>query len=108
MVPKYEPPQRPPPNPRLLSVQSIISKYTIRSHSSSFEADDELSATSAESFRMSARSSIDTGDGSPPDGRYPGEDNRPTSTKELSGWYMYAFAAETYVICGESSFVSLL
>lgn len=24
-----------------------------------------------------------------------------TSTKELRGWYMYAFAAETYVICGE-------
>lgn len=24
-----------------------------------------------------------------------------TSVKELRGWYMYAFAAETYVICGE-------
>lgn len=24
-----------------------------------------------------------------------------TSTKELRGWYAYAFAAETYVICGE-------
>jgi UMF1 family MFS transporter len=32
--------------------------------------------------------------------RYPGEDTRPTSSKELAGWYMYAFAAETYVICG--------
>ena len=31
---------------------------------------------------------------------YPGEDTRPTSDKELAGWYMYAFAAETYVICG--------
>ncbi|GAW27081.1 putative autophagy-related protein 22 [Rosellinia necatrix] len=99
MLPQNEQPRRPPPNPRLLSVQSIASKYSIRSHSSSFEADDELSSTTAESFRMSPRLSIDDGDGSPPDRRYPGEDNRPTSAKELSGWYMYSFAAETYVIC---------
>jgi len=33
---------------------------------------------------------------------YPGEDTRPTSTKELAGWYMYGFASETYVICGMS------
>ena len=32
--------------------------------------------------------------------RYVGHDARPTSPKELLGWYMYAFAAETYVICG--------
>ncbi len=95
--------QRPPPNPRLLSVQSIASKYSIRSHSSSFEADDERSTTTTESFRMSPRPSIDTGDTSPSDHRYPGEDTRPTSTKELSGWYMYSFAAETYVICGKFS-----
>lgn len=37
----------------------------------------------------------------PPAVRYPGEDTRLTSRKELAGWYMYAFAAETYVICGE-------
>lgn len=35
--------------------------------------------------------------------RYPGEDTRPTSLKELGGWYMYSFAAETYVICGALS-----
>jgi MFS transporter, UMF1 family len=103
MAPQNEQqPRRPPPNPRLLSVQSIASKYSIRSHSSSFEADDERSTTTAESFRMSPRPSIDSGDSVPPNRRYPGEDTRPTSTKELSGWYMYAFAAETYVICGES------
>jgi UMF1 family MFS transporter len=32
--------------------------------------------------------------------RYPGDDTRPTSPKELAGWYAYAFAAEVYVICG--------
>jgi MFS transporter, UMF1 family len=92
---------RPPPNPRLLSVQSIASKYSARSHSSSFEADDERSTTSG-SGRMSPRgSSIMVDNGAPP-ARYPGEDTRPTSKKELAGWYMYAFAAETYVICGMS------
>ncbi|KAK5630090.1 hypothetical protein RRF57_005805 [Xylaria bambusicola] len=111
MAPRHEQPplQRPPPNPRLLSVQSIASKYSIRSHSSSFEADDERSTTTAESFRMSPRASIDAGDMSP---RYPGEDTRPTSTKELAGWYMYSFAAETYVICAyritTASFIPIL
>ncbi|KAI1176196.1 MFS general substrate transporter [Nemania sp. FL0916] len=104
MVPRNEQqPRRPPPNPRLLSVQSVVSKYSIRSHSSSFEADDERSTTTAESLRMSPRPSIDTGDLSPPVRRYAGEDTRPTSSKELSGWYMYAFAAETYVICATES-----
>ncbi|OTB02294.1 hypothetical protein M426DRAFT_62410 [Hypoxylon sp. CI-4A] len=41
-----------------------------------------------------------------PAGRYPGEDTRPTSQKELAGWYMYGFAAETYIIC--ASFIPIL
>lgn len=31
---------------------------------------------------------------------YPGEDTRATSSKELSGWYFYGWAAEVFVICG--------
>ncbi|KAI1769750.1 autophagy-related protein 22 [Hypoxylon cercidicola] len=105
MVPRIdEQLRRPAPNSRLLSVQSIVSKYSLRSHSSSFEADDERS-TSTESGRMTPTPSIESG---PPTGRYPGEDTRPTSTKELAGWYMYAFAAETYVICAISSFIPIL
>ncbi|XDG07046.1 hypothetical protein ABKA04_006661 [Annulohypoxylon sp. FPYF3050] len=46
-------------------------------------------------------------DGIPPT-RYHGEDTRPTSPKELAGWYMYAFAAETYVVCAISSFIPIL
>ncbi|KAI2633739.1 autophagy-related protein 22 [Hypomontagnella submonticulosa] len=103
MVPRNEDQlRRPAPNSRLLSVQSIVSKYSIRSHSSSFEADDERS-TSTESGRMTPTPSIEHG---PPPGRYPGEDTRPTSNKELAGWYMYAFASETYVIC--ASFIPIL
>ncbi|KAI2615603.1 autophagy-related protein 22 [Hypoxylon sp. NC1633] len=105
MVPRNEDQlRRPAANPRLLSVQSVVSKYSFRSHSSSFEADDERS-TSTESGRMTPTPSIENG---PPPGRYPGEDTRPTSSKELAGWYMYAFAAETYVICAISSFIPIL
>ncbi|KAI1465678.1 MFS general substrate transporter [Daldinia caldariorum] len=52
---------------------------------------------------MTPTPSIENGS---PAGRYHGEDTRPTSSKELAGWYMYAFAAETYVIC--ASFIPIL
>ncbi|KAH9999572.1 autophagy-related protein 22 [Xylariaceae sp. FL0662B] len=105
MVPRNEDQslRRPPPNPRLLSVQSIVSKHSFRSYSSSFEADDERSTS--ESGRMTPRSSLEN---LAPNGRYPGEDTRPTSNRELAGWYMYAFAAETYVICAIASFIPIL
>lgn len=32
--------------------------------------------------------------------RYPGEDTRPTSQKELLGFYLYSFAAEVFIVCG--------
>lgn len=38
-----------------------------------------------------------------PVAQYVGEDTRPTSRKEIAGWYMYSFAAETYVLCGTLS-----
>ncbi|KAK4192767.1 putative autophagy-related protein 22 [Podospora australis] len=106
---------RPPPAPRLFSRLSYASKRSFRSHSSSFEADDELSSTaSAEEFgmmsgprsRSSSTSSLFANRYRPP--RYPGEDTRPTSQKELAGWFAYAFAAEVYVICGIASFIPIL
>ena len=39
--------------------------------------------------------------------RYPGDDTRPTSRKEISGWYSYGFAAEVFVICGVGSFIPI-
>jgi len=39
--------------------------------------------------------------------QYPGEDTRPTSSKELSGWYCYGWAAEVFVICGIGSFIPI-
>lgn len=32
--------------------------------------------------------------------RYPGEDIRPTSDRELRGWYFYGVAAEVFAVCG--------
>lgn len=32
--------------------------------------------------------------------RYEGEDTRPTSSKEIRGFYVYSWAAEVFVVCG--------
>ncbi|KAF1811268.1 MFS general substrate transporter [Eremomyces bilateralis CBS 781.70] len=39
--------------------------------------------------------------------QYPGEDTRPTSKKELAGFYLYGWAAEVFVVCGMGSFVPI-
>jgi len=36
---------------------------------------------------------------------YEDEDTRPTSQKELAGWYAYGWAAEVFAICGMGSFL---
>ncbi|OHE99582.1 autophagy protein Atg22 [Colletotrichum orchidophilum] len=105
MVPRQEQHARPPPAPRLWSRLSILSKRSFRSFTSDFEADDERSDTDSEYDRMSGSSSDGFLHGP---GRYKSEDLRPTSQKELSGWYAYAFAAETYVICAIGSFIPIL
>ncbi|KAJ4296107.1 Autophagy protein 22 [Collariella sp. IMI 366227] len=102
--------QRPPPAPRLFSRLSHVSKRSWLSHSSSFEADDERSDTASLGdyyYGTMSRSRSNSGSsfGGVP-ARYPGDDTRPTSSKELAGWYAYAFAAEVYVICG--SFIPIL
>jgi hypothetical protein len=50
---------------------------------------------------MDSRSSQETSreDDEQVQAQYEGEDVRPTSQKELSGWYSYGFAAEVFVIC---------
>ncbi|KAK6355049.1 Autophagy protein 22 [Orbilia brochopaga] len=39
---------------------------------------------------------------------YPDEDTRPTSTKEIYGWYSYAWASEVFAICAMGSFIPVL
>lgn len=36
-------------------------------------------------------------EGPPP--RFIGDDPRPTSKKELAGWYCYGWAAEVFTVC---------
>ncbi|PTB36992.1 Autophagy protein 22 [Trichoderma asperellum] len=97
------PPHRPElQGRRFWSGLSILSKRSYAT--SSFEADDERSDSDEE---MSFRDSLD-GDVRPGVPAYKGHDARPTSKKELWGWYMYGFAAETYVICGIASFIPIL
>ncbi|KAK5135183.1 hypothetical protein LTR08_005570 [Meristemomyces frigidus] len=38
---------------------------------------------------------------------YPDEDTRPTSRKELLGFYTYSFAAEVFVVCGLGAFIPI-
>jgi hypothetical protein len=88
---------------RLWSGISNASKPSFRSFTtSSFEADDERSSYGSMSDRDRDPDRDPGGDPRRPSLllTYPGQDVRPTSRKELMGWYMYAFAAETYVICG--------
>jgi UMF1 family MFS transporter len=85
--------------PRLQQPQRALSsnstKRSFRSHSSSFEADDERSSSADHEMGPGGASGFRDGPS-----QYAGEDTRLTSSKELSGWYAYGFAAEVFVICG--------
>ncbi|KAF9731571.1 hypothetical protein PMIN06_007891 [Paraphaeosphaeria minitans] len=85
------------PRPEFDRDVSHLSKASAPSLSPSNEADDEQSI-SDDYADMSS-------DPSPP--HYEGEDVRLTSDKELSGFYMYGWAAEVFVVCGIGSFIPL-
>ncbi|KAF7719174.1 Uncharacterized protein PECH_001814 [Penicillium ucsense] len=38
---------------------------------------------------------------------YPGDDPRPTSKRELAGWYCYGWAAEVFTVCAMGSFLPI-
>lgn len=68
-----------------------------QSVSSSSLADDERSSSESDQLYLMGPAAMDHRD---EPRAYVGEDTRLTSTKELSGWYAYGFAAEVFVICG--------
>ncbi|KAL4901953.1 autophagy-related protein 22-1 [Aspergillus multicolor] len=39
--------------------------------------------------------------------QYPGDDARPTSKRELLGWYSYGWAAEVFTVCAMGSFLPI-
>ncbi|KAF2730255.1 MFS general substrate transporter [Polyplosphaeria fusca] len=96
MVPRAPVPE---PRPEASRHVSAHSKLSIPSSSQSQEADDEQSV----SDNSSAMDSADPAHSPHP--AYAGEDTRLTSDKELSGFYMYGWAAEVFVVCGIGSFI---
>jgi UMF1 family MFS transporter len=111
MAPNLQPqPQSQLQRPRLKdhrpwSGLSNISKRSFRScATSAFEADDERSSSDGDMSPRNSEADLRR----PAVPRHSGHDARPTSRKELLGWYAYAFAAETYVICGIASFIPIL
>lgn len=54
---------------------------------------------------MGPADTSDSEDRPPP--AYDGEDTRPTSRKELLGFYAYSFAAEVFVVCGLGAFIPI-
>ncbi|TKA77651.1 hypothetical protein B0A55_04622 [Friedmanniomyces simplex] len=76
------------------------------------DADDEHS-TSPSRHTNSSSSMGSLGPAEPPaaettrEPAYPGEDTRPTSRRELLGFYTYSFAAEVFVVCGLGAFIPI-
>lgn len=76
------------------------------------DADDERSTPSSSPQRSSFDAIMRPGNGDSdggdvPEPAYPGEDTRPTSRKELLGFYAYSFAAEVFVVCGLGAFIPI-
>ncbi|KIW35335.1 uncharacterized protein PV07_02037 [Cladophialophora immunda] len=103
MVPHHDPlfaaARQRPPLSRQSSHQSQIS---LISPTPSVEADDERESSWG-------YSDSDMGDFTEPEAemRYADEDTRPTSQKELWGWYSYGWAAEVFAICAMGSFLPI-
>lgn len=90
-----------PPFPQALRKHASLAQFSSRSN----EADDERSDVSSTISTMGP-TSIDGSEELPPPS-YDGEDTRPTSRKELAGFYAYSFAAEVFVICGLGAFIPI-
>ncbi|KAK5551663.1 Autophagy protein 22 [Exophiala xenobiotica] len=99
-VPRYEEPAsatRP-----LLPRQNSHSKASLISPTPSDEADDEESSWGYSGSEMDDDYSDPIAETS-----YADEDTRPTSQKELWGWYSYGWAAEVFAICAMGSFLPI-
>lgn len=84
-----------------LRQQYSTAQFSTRSN----EADDERSDVSSIPSDMGPASEDGSEELTP--SSYPGEDTRPTSKKELAGFYAYSFAAEVFVICGLGAFIPI-
>lgn len=87
-APEPGPQHYPAYRPHVVRNESNLSKLSVPLSSQSNEADDEQSLSSS-SYDMDSTESP----------HYDGEDTRLTSDKELSGFYMYGWAAEVLMSC---------
>jgi MFS transporter, UMF1 family len=78
---------------------STSNRSSSYSNDANNEADDERSWGSPPTMSRPGDHSSTT--------RYDGEDTRPTSNKELRGFYAYSWASEVFVICGMGSFIPI-
>ncbi|KAK5048158.1 hypothetical protein LTR84_005828 [Exophiala bonariae] len=88
--------------PPLLPHQLSQSRASLISPTPSVEADDERDSSSDDSD-----SAMDDLDDPRDDSTYADQDTRPTSRKELWGWYSYGWAAEVFAICAMGSFLPI-
>ena len=84
-----------------LRQQKSSAQFSTRSN----EADDERSDVSSTTSEMGPTSEHGSNELTPPS--YPGEDTRPTSKKELAGFFAYSWAAEVFVVCGLGAFIPI-
>lgn len=87
-------------------LQRQSSKWSMNSAG---EADDERTPSPPDSRMRPLSQDEHSSDSSTPSSpaAYPGEDTRPTSRKELLGFYTYSFAAEVFVVCGLGAFIPI-
>lgn len=90
--------------PALSRAYSKNSYRSLISPTPSAEGDDEQSDNDTEDNNDSLIETPDAEMGSQP---YEDEDTRPTSQKELAGWYSYGWAAEVFAICAMGSFLPM-
>lgn len=91
------------------SESEYLHQYSPDRDETGSEADDECSSFSSRSWQRGAvmGPADHEDDNDIPEPSYPGEDTRPTSTRELLGFYTYSFAAEVFVVCGLGAFIPI-
>lgn len=114
MVPRLSDGQQPPRHAAVNALASASKADRPRSLSPfsgySNEADDERSSgfSSVPSRDMGPAAPDELlEDDAPALLAYPGEDTRPTSKRELRGFYAYSWAAEVFVVCGLGAFIPI-
>ncbi|KAK5097314.1 Autophagy protein 22 [Exophiala xenobiotica] len=102
MVPRNDPFQFHYARPALPRTNSKNSHRSLISPTPSVEGDDEHDSDDETDESLTNYTDTEMGPQV-----YEDEDTRPTSQKELAGWYAYGWAAEVFAICAMGSFLPI-